>query len=177
MMVGAWDHYSANHTLETDCANIAQPLNSLLDVLEDKMLGSSHRMRKACPFIVVWTILMLSLPACQDMFKGMGEMMALQQKLAKEFNTENVGIKITNGTHLGVTFQNSQIANLPKSEQQSKARQIASFVRDHYDAWRNLSTISVVFIQQNRYGPVSVTKTHAAFSFKPSELGSGLPQA
>jgi hypothetical protein len=134
-------------------------------------------MSKAYPSIVLWAILMLSLAACQDMFKGMGEMMALQQKLAKEFGTQNVGIKITNGTHLGVSFQNSEIANLPKSEQESKARQIALFVRDNYEPWKNLSTISVLFIQQNRYGPVSVTKTQAAFSFKPSELGSGLPQA
>jgi len=141
------------------------------------MVGLNHRMRKVYPSLVVWAILMLSLPACQDMFKGMGEMMALQQKLAKEFGTQNVGIKITNGTHLGVTFQNSEIANLPKFEQESKARRVATFVRDHYERWRNLSTISVVFIQQNRYGPVSVTKTQAVFSFKPSELGSGLPQA
>ena len=141
------------------------------------MLGSNHRMRKAYPSIVVWAILVLTLPACQGMFKEMGEMMALQQKLAKEFNTENIGIKITNGTHLGVTFQNSQIAKLPKFEQESKARQVALFVGDHYDGWRKLSTISVVFIQQDRYGPVSVTKTQATFSFKPSELGSRLPQA
>jgi hypothetical protein len=141
------------------------------------MLGPNHTTIKGYSFIVVGLILMLSLPACQDMFKGMSAMMALQQKLAKEFNTQNIGIKITNGTHLGVTLQNSQMANLPKSEQASKARQIALFVRDHYDAWRNLSTISVVFIQQDRYGPVSVTKTQAAFSFKPSELESGLPQA
>jgi hypothetical protein len=141
------------------------------------MLGSNNRMSKAYHSIVVCTILMLSLSACQDMFKGMGKMMALQQKLAKEFNTQNVGIKITNGTHLGVTFQNSEIANLPKFEQESKARQIALFVRDNYEPWKNLSTISVLFIQQSRYGPVSVTKTQAAFSFKPSELGSGLPQA
>lgn len=141
------------------------------------MLRSNHRMSKAYPSIVVWAILMLSLAACQDMFKGMGEMMALQQKLSQEFGTQNVGIKITNGTHLGVTFQNSEIANLPKFEQESKARQIALFVRDNYEPWKNLSKISVLFIQQNRYGPVSVTKTQAAFSFKPSELGSGLPQA
>ena len=141
------------------------------------MLRSNHRMSKAYPSIVVWAILMLSLAACQDMFKGMGEMMALQQKLVKEFGTQNVGIKITNGTHLGVTFQNSEIANLPKFEQESKARQIALFVRDNYEPWKNLSKISVLFIQQNRYGPVSVTKTQAAFSFKPSELGSDLPQA
>lgn len=141
------------------------------------MLRSNHRISKAFRSIVVWAILMLSLSACQDMFKGMGEMMALQQKLAQEFGTQNVGIKITNNTHLGVTFQNSEIANLPKFEQESKARQIALFVRDNYEPWKNLSTISVVFIQQNRYGPVSVRKTQAAFSFKPSELGSGLPQA
>ena len=133
-------------------------------------------------FTVVLTTTVLSLVifsfvACQDMFKGMGEMMVLRQKLAKEFSTQNVGIKITNGAHLDVTFQNSQIAKLPKFEQESKARQIALFVRDNYEPWRNLSTISVVFIQQNRYGPLSVTKTQAAFSFKPSELGARLPQA
>ena len=129
------------------------------------------------PTVIVWSVVIFSLLACQDMFKGMGEMMVLQQKLAKKFNTQNVGIKITNGAHLGVSFQNSQIAKLPKFEQELKARQIALFVRDHYERWRNLSTISVVFIQQNRYGPVSVTKTQAAFSFKPSELGARLPQA
>ena len=150
------------------------------------MLESNDQMPKVCPLnhriftipaLIVWSIVMLSLLACQDMFKGMGDMVALQQKLAEEFNTRNIGIKITNRAHLGVTFQNSQIEKLPKSEQQSKARQIALFIRDNYGGYRNLSTISVVFIEQNRYGPVSVTKTQGAFSFKTSELGSRLPQA
>jgi len=150
------------------------------------MFESNDQMVKVYPLnhriftistIIVWSVVMLSLFACQDMFKGMGEMMALQQKLAEEFKTENIGIKITNGKHLGVTFQNSQIAKLLKFEQESKARQVALFVRDHYDGYNNLLTISVVFIQQNQYGPVSVTRTQAAFSFKTSELGSKLPQA
>ena len=150
------------------------------------MLGLNNRMKKAYPLnhcaltiptIVVWAILMLSIGGCQDMFKGMGEMMALQQKLAQEFNTQNIGIKISNGTHLAVTFQNSPFSELANVEQKAKARQVAIFVRDHYVGYGKLSMISVAFIQQNRYGPVSVTKTQAAFSFKPSELGAGLPQA
>ena len=142
-----------------------------------KFTRLNHRMFTVVLTTTVLSLVIFSFVACQDMFKGMGEMMVLQQKLAKEFSTQNVGIKITNGAHLDVTFQNSQIAKLPKFEQESKARQIALFVRDHYERWRNLSTISVVFIQQNRYGPLSVTKTQAAFSFKPSELGARLPQA
>jgi len=150
------------------------------------MLGLNVRVKKAYPMnhyvftirtIVVWSILMLSISGCQDMFKGMGEMMALQQKLAQEFNTQNIGINISNGTHLAVTFQNSPIAELAKVEQESKARQVAIFVRDHYGGYGNLSTVSVAFIQHKQYGPLSVTKTQAAFSFKKSELGSGLPQA
>lgn len=150
------------------------------------MLESNDQMPKVCPLnhrifnipaLIVWSVVMLSLIACQDMFKGMKEMVVLQQKLAEEFNTQNIGIKITNRTHLGVTFRNSQIEKLPKSEQESKARQIALFIRDNYGGSRNLSTISVVFIEQNRYGPVSVKKTQGAFSFKTSELGSRLPQA
>ena len=150
------------------------------------MLGLNDRVRKAYPLnhyalaiptIVVWSILMLYISGCQDMFKGMGEMMAFQQKLAQEFNTQNIGIKISNGTHLAVTFQNSSIAELTTVEQESKARQVAIFVRDHYGGYGKLSTVSVAFIQHKQYGPLSVTKTQAAFSFKKSELGSGLPQA
>jgi hypothetical protein len=150
------------------------------------MLGLNDRVRKAfllnhyvlpIPTIIIWLLLMLSLFACQDMFKGMGEMMALQQKLAQEFNTQNIAIKITNGTHLVVTFQNSPIADLAKVEQKAQARQVAMFVRDHYGGYGKLSIVSVAFIQHNQYGPLSVTKTQAAFSFKKSELGSGLPQA
>jgi len=150
------------------------------------MLESNDRMTKARPLnnhtltiptVIVWLVVMLSLLACQDMFKGMGEMMALQQELAEEFNTQNIGIKITNGTHLAVTFQNSPIAELTKVEQKSKARQVALFVRDHYDGYGKLSAVSVAFIQHKQYGPLSLTKTQAAFSFKKSELGSGTPQA
>ena len=104
-------------------------------------------------------------------------MIAFQQKLADEFNAENIGIKITNGTHLAVTFQNSPISKLTKVEQKSEARQVALFVRDHYGGYGKLFTISVTFIQHKQYGPLSVTKTQAAFSFKKSELGSGTPQA
>jgi hypothetical protein len=150
------------------------------------MPGLNDRVRKAfllnhyvlpIPTIIIWLLLMLSLFACQDMFKGMGEMMALQQKLAQEFNTQNIAIKITNGTHLVVTFQNSPIADLAKVEQKAQARQVAMFVRDHYGGYGKLSIVSVAFIQHNQYGPLSVTKTQAAFSFKKSELASGLPQA
>jgi len=150
------------------------------------MLESNDRMTKARPLnnhtltiptVIVWSVVMLSLLACQDMFKGMGEMMALQQELAEEFNTQKIGIKITNGTHLAVTFQNSPIAELTKVEQKSKARQVALFVWDHYDGYGNISTVSVTFIQHNQYGPLSVTKTQAAFSFKKSELGLDTPQA
>jgi hypothetical protein len=150
------------------------------------MPGLNGRVRKAfllnhyvlpIPTIIICLLLMLSLFACQDMFKGMGEMMALQQKLAQEFNTQNIAIKITNGTHLVVTFQNSPIADLAKVEQKAQARQVAMFVRDHYGGYGKLSIVSVAFIQHNQYGPLSVTKTQAAFSFKKSELGSGLPQA
>jgi hypothetical protein len=141
-----------------------------------KVYPLNHRIF-TIPTLIVWAILMLSISGCQDMFKGMGEMMALQQKLAQEFNTQNIGIKISNGTHLAVTFQNSPIAELANVEQKAKARQVAIFVRDHYGGYGKLSMISVAFIQQNRYGPVSVTKTQAAFSFKKSELGAGLPQA
>jgi hypothetical protein len=150
-------------------------VSTTLDVLEGEMTELNDQKPKFCPLnhgtltirtITVCSLVLFSLLACQDMFKGMGEMMVLQQRLAKEFNTQNVGVKITNSAHLGVTFHNSQMAKLPKFEQELKARQIALFVRDHYKRWRNLSTISVV----------SITKTQAAFSFKPSELGSGLPQ-
>jgi hypothetical protein len=111
------------------------------------------------------------------MLQSMGETMALQQRLAEEFNTENIGLKVTNNSHLALTFQNSPMANLPESEQALKAREVALYVRDHYDGYNSLSTISVLFIQHNRYGPLKVTKTQAAFSFQTSELGSKTPQA
>jgi len=171
--------------MTAQCSRIRSLARSL-DVLEGKMLEPNDRMPKVYPLnhriftiptLIVWSIVMLSLFACQDMFKGMGEMMALQQKLAQEFNTQNIGIKISNGTHLAVTFQNSPISQLTNDEQKSKARQVAIFVRDHYGGYGKLSTVSVAFIQHKQYGPLSVTKTPAAFSFKKSELGSGLPQA
>jgi hypothetical protein len=125
--------------------------------------------------IVVCSAVIFVLSACQDMFKGMGEMMVLQQKLAQEFNTQNIGVNLSNGTHLSVSFHNSQLAELPESDQELKAREIALFVRDHYEGYKKLSSISVVFIQQNQYGPVSVTKNQGVFSFKPPELEAELP--
>jgi hypothetical protein len=113
---------------------------------------------------------------CQDMLKGMGELMSLQQKIAEEFDTRDLGIKIMNGKHLTVTFQNSDLAELPKYERESKARQVALFVRDNYQGFGKLFTITVVFSRHNRYGPVSVTKTQGVFSFKTSELNPNPPQ-
>jgi len=127
--------------------------------------------------IMLCVVVTFAFPACQDMFKGMGEMMVLQQKLAQEFNTQNIGVKLSNGTHLSVTFQGSQFAELPESEQALKAREIALFVRDHYEGSGKLSTISVIFAERNQYGAVSVTKTQGVFSFKPSELKAGFPRA
>lgn len=127
--------------------------------------------------IVVCSVLLFVLSACQDMFKGMGEMMVLQQKLAQEFSTQDIGVNLSNGTHLSVSFHGSQFAELPESEQEVKAREIALFVRDHFEGFQKLSSIAVAFIQQNRYGPVSVTKTRGVFSFKPSELEAASPHA
>ena len=82
----------------------------------------SYGRSKSCPFrlrfftipiLIVCLLLSISSLGCQEMFKEMGEMMALQQELAKEFNTQNIGIKISNNTHLALTFQNSPMANLP----------------------------------------------------------------
>jgi hypothetical protein len=134
-----------------------------------------HRMFRI-PAIMVCSVVIFAFPACQDMFKGMGEMMVLQQKLAQEFNTQDIGVNLSNGTHLSVTCHSSQFAELPESEQALKAREIALFVRDHYEGYGKLSTISVAFVQKNQYGPVSVTKTQGVFSFKPSDLEAGLPR-
>ena len=126
--------------------------------------------------IMLCQAVILTLPACQDMFKGMGEMMVLQQKLAQEFNTKSIDVNLKNGTHLNVTFHDALFAELPESEQAFKAREIALFVRDHYEGYGKLSSVSVAFIQQNQYGPVSVTRNRGVFSFAPSELEAGFPR-
>ena len=126
--------------------------------------------------IMLCSAIVLALPACQDLFKGMGEMMVLQQKLAQEFNTQNISVNLSNGKHLSLTFHNTLFAELPESEQAFKAREIALFVQDHYEGYGKLSSVSVAFIQQNQYGPVSVTKSQGVFSFEPSELEAGLPR-
>ena len=126
--------------------------------------------------IMLCSVIVLALPACQDVFKGMGEMMVLQQKLAQAFNTQNISVNLSNGKHLNLTFHKALFAELSESEQAFKAREIALFVRDHYEGYRKLSSVSVAFIQENQYGPVSVTRTQGVFSFEPSELEAGLPR-
>jgi hypothetical protein len=55
-----------------------------------KITRLNHRMFTVVPTTIVLSLVIFSFIACQDMFKGMGETVVFQQKLAKEFNTPMV---------------------------------------------------------------------------------------
>ncbi|MCD4818411.1 MAG: hypothetical protein K8S23_06945, partial [Candidatus Cloacimonetes bacterium] len=144
-----------------------------------KMLNLYRRMNNnAVTFSAILTIyiFMFFLSGCQDMFNNMGEILALQKKLSKEFKTANFSINLSNGGYLTISIVNSPIAELEKIKQKSYAHEIAIFVRDNYAGYEKLSIVSVAFIQHKQFGPVSSKKTKSVFTFMKSELNPNEPE-
>ncbi len=119
---------------------------------------------------------MLSLAAgCegfQAMKKTLTQVVELASGIAKEFGEPNVYVNISN-TALTVTFTNSKLADLPEGERAETARNVATYVRDHYPGYAALSQVNVGFKSQSGGAGITVSKSSVPYSFATSDLGPG----
>jgi hypothetical protein len=99
----------------------------------------------------------------------MGAMLDLRQKMLQEYSCEDVGIQIMNGSSLNVSLINSEFNDLPNSEQADSAIEVAQFVKDNYTGKAALTRIVIIFVKNNRVGPLNTNQT-ISFPFGLSEL-------
>jgi len=100
---------------------------------------------------------------------GLKDLLALQRKLAEEFEHNNIKVEIKN-RNLGIIFLNSSFNQLDRDTQKEKAQEIALFAKNNYAKTKGVEQISVSFAFSKEYGPVKVKGSPYAFSFKIEEL-------
>jgi hypothetical protein len=111
---------------------------------------------------------------CSD-FKAM---FALSAALQKEYHVP-ANVNLNNRTHLSITLQNLPAGLLDgdDSSRQRFARELATFAKSHYAESSRLDDITIAFANVRGYGPVTVTRTDAPFSFRIRELPDVIPAA
>jgi hypothetical protein len=122
-----------------------------------------RRVLRALPLILLLTPL---LAGC-EMMRDLGQ---LSSGLARAFPGGTVNVNINNDA-LAVTF-----LNLPLSETEEQrevlARRVAEHVRDHYDKYDDLSSISVRFGTRMGTAALNTTRTGRAYTFTPEQLAA-----
>ena len=99
----------------------------------------------------------------------MGAMFELREKMLQEYSCEDVGVQIMNGSSLNVSLINSEFNDLPNSQQADSALGVAQFVKDNYTGKAALTRIVIIFVKNNRVGPLN-TNQSISFPFELSEL-------
>ena len=101
----------------------------------------------------------------------------LQRGLREEFNHEGIGVGLTDGLILSVTFVDGPWAEASCEDQARLAFQVAEYVRDHYLDFDSLWTVSIAYGQRQSAEPSRVTSTHLPFRFARTSLEAGLRAA
>ncbi len=108
----------------------------------------------------------LALTACA----GLKDLAALDSALQQRFGVMPQ-LQLNNRTHLSVTFRNDEsAAKLDPAGRVELAHDVALFVRDHYPEASQLEDISVAFGTVSKTGPLTITRTDAAYRFSMAEL-------
>lgn len=114
--------------------------------------------------------LALSLAGCHFF----AQLFALQKGMGARFHATPTSINVNSGTHgtvMTVLFGDSAHMNLPDSDRAAFARDVAEYVRDHYQDYPTLTSVTVGFTSTQDYGVVHVTRNQAPYSFSREELG------
>lgn len=112
-------------------------------------------------------LLMLATLGCADL----AALSTLQHGLVARFNEPRISINLNNHEYLSVAFVNSKLAELPDVERATLAKEVALFVRDHYNGYTSLTRITVGFRQEMKVGIVSYNATKFPYTFSTAELG------
>lgn len=119
---------------------------------------------------------LLLLAGCAKLTKSLGELSQLQTDIAKEFKENGVGVNLSNGTSLSITFVNSVLNSQEAEQRAQRAKRTAQFVIRRYPAIANIEAIWVVFMRvETRFVIVNYSESVGYFGFDRN--GRPLPEA
>ncbi|HEV7684817.1 MAG TPA: hypothetical protein VGO68_22090 [Pyrinomonadaceae bacterium] len=130
---------------------------------------------RSASLISVVLLCLLLLAGCGKLTKSLGELSQLQTDVAKEFKEKDVGVNLSNGTSLSITFVNSLLNSQEAEQRAIRARRTAQFVTKHYPSIANIEAIWIIFIRvQTRFVIVNYTESVGYFGFDRN--GRPLPE-
>jgi hypothetical protein len=108
----------------------------------------------------------LPLAGCAKLTKSLGELSQLRNDIAKEFKEKEVGVNLSNGTSLSITFVNSLLNSQEAEQRAQRAGRTAQFVTKHYPAIANIEVIWVFFVRlETRFVVVPYSENVGYFGF------------
>lgn len=100
-------------------------------------------------------------------------LLTLRGALAREFHHEEIGVSVTDGLALTVTFVDHPQADAPCDTLTAFALKVASFVSRTYPGFDTLQTVGVAFAYRGPDDTGRPTSTHLPFRFSRAALRSG----
>lgn len=112
---------------------------------------------------------LLLAPGCRDAVS----LMSLRRELVKEFPNDTIGVSLTDGLALTVTFVNDSSAKTPCDSLTAFALRAAAAVRRNYEDFESLQMVSIAFAHRESSGSSRTTSSRLPFRFSRAALESG----
>jgi len=100
-------------------------------------------------------------------------LMSLRSALVKEFPNDTIGVSLTDGLALTVTFVKDASANAPCDSLTAFALRVAKAVRRSYEGFEALQMVSIAFAHRESGGSTGTTSSHLPFRFSRTALETG----
>jgi hypothetical protein len=107
--------------------------------------------------------------ALKQFTSSLSDITDLQRELAAAYPAEAIQVRITNGHILTISLVNSEVNKLSEGEQQTQAKAIALFAKNHYARINEINTINVALVQQGGAFGINLNFTKN-YVFNLSEL-------
>jgi hypothetical protein len=97
----------------------------------------------------------------------------LRSALSRRFQEPGIGVSLTDGLYLTVTFIDGPWPDAVCERQVPFALRVAGYVRDNYQEFNVLQSVSVAFARRGSGNSMPTTSTHPPFRFARSALQAG----
>ena len=118
-------------------------------------------------------VVLLLAAGCADALS----LMTLRRSLTREFHEEDIGVSLTDGLVLTVTFVHGAAGDAPCDSLAAFALRVAASVRRNYQGFDSLQTVSVALEQRGSDDSVRTAPSRLPFRFSRSALQTGLVSA
>ena len=112
---------------------------------------------------------LLLAPGCRDAVS----LMSLRRELVKEFPNDTIGVSLTDGLALTVTFVKDSSAKAPCDSLTAFALRAAAVVRRNYEGFDSLQMVSIAFAHRESSGSTKTASSHLPFRFSRTALETG----